>query len=115
MLRPRDVPAAAQALGIPQPDRTPTAANIRDLHRPWTVAQALDFLRIASGRAAAGPALEQWPVADFGAGWYHDITREKVLDLEPDPTYPVCVTGAGDFPIEYWSEEDEDQQPVPFD
>lgn len=52
---------------------------------------------------------------DFGASWYHDITREKVLDLDPDATYPVCVTGAGDFPIEYWSEEDEDQQPVPFD
>ena len=52
---------------------------------------------------------------DFGASWYHDITCERVLDLDAGATYPVCVTGAGDFPIEYWSEEDEDQQPVPFD
>lgn len=52
---------------------------------------------------------------DFGASWYHDITREKVLDLEADVTYPVCVTGRGDFPIEYWNEEDEDQKSVPFD
>jgi hypothetical protein len=52
---------------------------------------------------------------DFGAGWYHDVTREKVLDLDAGVTYPVCVAGSGDFPIEYWSEEDDDQQALPFD
>jgi hypothetical protein len=52
---------------------------------------------------------------DFGASWYHDITCERVLDLDADATYPVCITGKGDFPIEYWSEEDEDQNAVPFD
>ncbi|MGQ0779262.1 MAG: plasmid pRiA4b ORF-3 family protein [Pseudonocardiales bacterium] len=52
---------------------------------------------------------------DFGASWYHDITCEKVLELDVDATYPVCVAGSGDFPIEYWSEEDDDQEAVPFD
>ncbi|MGH3792471.1 MAG: IS1096 element passenger TnpR family protein [Pseudonocardiaceae bacterium] len=52
---------------------------------------------------------------DFGASWYHDIIFEKVLDLDVGTTYPVCVTGSGDFPIEYWTGEDDDQKPVPFD
>lgn len=52
---------------------------------------------------------------DFGAGWYHDITCERVLDLDVDATYPVCVTGRGDFPIEYWTDEDNDPEPIPFD
>jgi Plasmid pRiA4b ORF-3-like protein len=52
---------------------------------------------------------------DFGASWSHDITFEKMLDLDVDATYPVCVTGRGGFPIEYWSDEDDDQQPVPFE
>ncbi|MGH4022942.1 MAG: plasmid pRiA4b ORF-3 family protein [Pseudonocardiaceae bacterium] len=52
---------------------------------------------------------------DFGASWYHDITREKVLDLEAGTTYPVCVTGSGDFPIEYWTDEENGQEPIPFD
>jgi hypothetical protein len=52
---------------------------------------------------------------DFGASWYHDITCEKVLDLDVNATYPVCVTGRGDFPLEYWTDEDDDQKPIPFD
>jgi hypothetical protein len=52
---------------------------------------------------------------DFGARWDHDIVREKVLDLDLGATYPICVTGRGDFPIEYWTGEDDDQEPVPFD
>jgi len=52
---------------------------------------------------------------DFGASWYHDITCEKVLDLDVNATYPVCVTGRGDFPLEYWTDEDDDSEPIPFD
>ncbi|MPZ67310.1 MAG: hypothetical protein GEU83_18010 [Pseudonocardiaceae bacterium] len=51
---------------------------------------------------------------DFGASWYHEVSCEKVLDLDVGATYPVCVTGSGDFPIEYWTDED-DQEPIPFD
>jgi Plasmid pRiA4b ORF-3-like protein len=52
---------------------------------------------------------------DFGAGWHHDITCEQVLDLDIGTTYPICVTGRGDFPIEYWAAEDTDQKSIPFD
>ena len=87
VLRPRDVPAAAQVLGIPQPARTPTAANIRDLHRPWKVAQALDLLRIVDGRAVAGPALEQWPDADdttVGERWLTGLVAAFIADTKKE-------------------------------
>jgi hypothetical protein len=38
-----------------------------------------------------------------------------VLDLEVGAIYPVCITGRGDFPIEYYNDEDDDQEPIPFD
>jgi len=37
---------------------------------------------------------------DFGADWQHDVILERVLDLEADTTYPVCVAGKGDSPNE---------------
>ncbi|MGH3933200.1 MAG: IS1096 element passenger TnpR family protein, partial [Pseudonocardiaceae bacterium] len=52
---------------------------------------------------------------DFGADWYHEVTCEKVFDLDVGATYPVCVAGRGDFPIEYWTGEDDDQESIPFD
>ncbi|MGH3721881.1 MAG: plasmid pRiA4b ORF-3 family protein [Pseudonocardiaceae bacterium] len=53
---------------------------------------------------------------DFGANWDHGITCEKVLDLDVGATYPVCVTGKGDSPIEYWTDEDDDpRETIPFD
>ncbi len=64
VLRPIDVPAAAQVLAIPAPPRIHTAATVPALHRPWKVALAAGFLRIVDGRAVIGPALGQWPGAD---------------------------------------------------
>jgi hypothetical protein len=54
VLRPSDVPAAVQALGIPLPDRIRSAADIPALHRPWKVALGCGFLKIAGGQAKAG-------------------------------------------------------------
>lgn len=39
-------------------------------------------------------------VYDFGDNWRHEIKLERVLDAEPGVTYPVCVAGAGDVPVE---------------
>jgi hypothetical protein len=64
VLRPRDVPAAAQVLSMPPPARINTAAHVPALHRPWKVALAVDFLRIVDGHAVAGPARERWPDTD---------------------------------------------------
>lgn len=53
-------------------------------------------------------------VYDFGADWVHEITRQKVITLEPGQDYPVCVAFGGDSPVEYPS-EDEPEEPAPFD
>ncbi len=53
-------------------------------------------------------------VYDFGADWVHEITRQKVITLEPGQDYPVCVAFGGKSPAEYPS-EDEPEEPVPFD
>ena len=53
-------------------------------------------------------------VYDFGADWIHEITRQKMVTLEPGQDYPVCVAFAGKSPIEYTS-EDEPEEPEPFD
>jgi hypothetical protein len=37
---------------------------------------------------------------DFGDGWLHDITLEKILDPDPGATYPVCVAGKRNCPPE---------------
>ncbi|HEY6313709.1 MAG TPA: plasmid pRiA4b ORF-3 family protein [Streptosporangiaceae bacterium] len=53
-------------------------------------------------------------VYDFGTDWIHEITRQKVITLEPGQDYPVCVAFGGKSPVEYPS-EDEPEEPEPFD
>jgi hypothetical protein len=50
---------------------------------------------------------------DLGASWEHEIVLEKVLDDHP-LSYPECVTGKGDNPIEYY-DPDDPAEPSPFD
>ena len=40
---------------------------------------------------------------DLGACWEHTIKCERMLDLSADGTYPVCVAGTGDAPVEDWT------------
>jgi hypothetical protein len=37
---------------------------------------------------------------DFGDGWEHDITVEKLLPFDPQASYPVCLGGARACPPE---------------
>jgi hypothetical protein len=53
-------------------------------------------------------------VYDFGADWVHEITRQKMITLEPGQDYPVCVAFGGNSPVEY-PYEDEPEEPEPFD
>ena len=53
-------------------------------------------------------------VYDFGADWVHEITRQKMITLEPGQDYPACVAFGGDSPVEYPS-EDGPEEPEPFD
>jgi hypothetical protein len=49
---------------------------------------------------------------DFGDCWDHSIHREHVLDLVDGTTYPACVAGRGDAPVEDWTGG---PQSTPFD
>lgn len=51
---------------------------------------------------------------DFGASWWHEITLERTTERDPRITYPLCTGFSGDSPVEYWSEDDQ-QEPEPFD
>ena len=53
-------------------------------------------------------------VYDFGADWVHEITRQKMITLDPGQDYPVCVASGGNSPVEYPS-GDEPEEPEPFD
>ena len=37
---------------------------------------------------------------DFGDSWYHKILVEKILPLEPDTKYPICIKGKRACPPE---------------
>ncbi|MGH3612310.1 MAG: IS1096 element passenger TnpR family protein, partial [Pseudonocardia sp.] len=49
---------------------------------------------------------------DFGDCWDHTITCERVVDLDDGATYPVCIAGGGDSPVEDWIEGPDS---TPFD
>ncbi|WP_186762875.1 plasmid pRiA4b ORF-3 family protein [Lentzea tibetensis] len=74
VLRPVDVPQAAYALGIGVPQRIRSAAELPELHAPWTAALALGIVRIHDGTAILG--------------------RERALDTEDWLTSLAAVTGA---------------------
>jgi Plasmid pRiA4b ORF-3-like protein len=51
-------------------------------------------------------------VYDFGAGRVHQITRQKMITLQPGQDNPVCVAFGGNSPAEY-SSQVEPQEPEP--
>ncbi|KAA2265407.1 plasmid pRiA4b ORF-3 family protein [Solihabitans fulvus] len=52
---------------------------------------------------------------DFGASWLHDVALERVVEPDPTTSYPVCVDGRGDAPVEDWCEDDDAPAWTPFD
>lgn len=45
-----------------------------------------------------------------GASWIHEITREKVITIDPAQSYPVCIAFAGEQPVEYPGYEYDDDE-----
>ena len=45
-------------------------------------------------------------VYDFGDSWQHEIVLEQVVEPDPAVTYPVCVAGRGDAPVEDCGEDE---------
>lgn len=67
VLRRDDVPIACRQLGIEAPKRFRSAADVPELHVPWTAAVGCGLVSITAGRAVAGPALADWSVAGSAA------------------------------------------------
>jgi hypothetical protein len=45
-------------------------------------------------------------VYDLGDHWEHEIVLEKAVEPDPSGTYPLCIDGRGDAPVEDWCEDD---------
>ncbi|GLZ31938.1 hypothetical protein Lesp02_41260 [Lentzea sp. NBRC 105346] len=88
VLRPADVPQAADALGIGVPMRIRSAAELPELHAPWTAALALGVIRIREGRATRGFDAElderDWLVALAA------VAGDLLDDEEGDDATRIC-------------------------
>jgi hypothetical protein len=62
VLRPVDVPAVGNALGVTVPARVRTAADVEPVHWPWIAAEAIGWLRVSASRAVAEAAADDDPV-----------------------------------------------------
>src|SRR5260370_10113093 len=58
------MPAVGGAIGVGVRPNRRTAADVPDLHGPWSVAIAAGLLRISDGMVTSGHALEGWPPGD---------------------------------------------------
>lgn len=64
VLRKPNVPAAGAALGIVVPAKLRTAADIRELNRPWAFGAGAGLISVAGGKAAAEPGLDMAAIGD---------------------------------------------------
>lgn len=93
VLRKADVPAAGAAIGVRMPPNTRTAADVPELHRPWSAAIATGLLRISDGMVTSGPALERWPPGDavLLEAWFAGL--RAVCESLADPRQEDGFTG----------------------
>jgi hypothetical protein len=93
VLRKADVPAAGAAIGVRVPPNTRTAADVPELHRPWSAAIATGLLRISDGMVTSGPALEGWPPGDAALldAWFAGL--RAVCEALADPRQEDSFTG----------------------
>jgi hypothetical protein len=73
-----------------------------------------DEERIRLTKALPRPGTKIAYTYDLGDCWDHEITLEKILDIDNALTYPICLTGRGDAPVEDYN-PDAAEDPVPFD
>lgn len=70
-----------------------------------------DKITLAAAFARARKAITY--TYDFGDDWQHEIALEKSVQPDPAATYPVCVDGRGDAPVEDCC--DDEPAWIPFD
>jgi len=60
--RRSDLSAVASALDVEIPGRVVSAADVKAIHRPWTVAEAAGMITIRAGRAVAASGVRRDPL-----------------------------------------------------
>jgi hypothetical protein len=93
VLRKADAPAAGAAIGVGVPPTARTAADVMELHGPWSAAVAAGLLRISDGTVAGGPALEAWPPGDAALldAWFAAL--RALCQALADPRQEDAFTG----------------------
>ncbi len=93
VLRKADVTAAVAAIGVRVPPNTRTAADVPELHGPWSAAVATGLLRIGDGMVTSGHALEGWPPGDAALldAWLAGL--RAVCNALADPGQEASFTG----------------------
>jgi len=91
VLRPVDVPSAAEVLGVAVPKRIRTAADVPVIHHPWVAAQAIGLLSVDDGRARMTSA----PVEDQLPAWWTAllaVLEEESGDRQSEGATVLCRT-----------------------
>jgi hypothetical protein len=65
-------------------------------------------LRDAFPAGARKPVLYEYDLAE---SWVHEITREKLFEIDPAQSYPACVAFSGEQPVEYADEYHDGEHP----
>lgn len=62
--------------------------------------ESLDSATIRLFQALEAPGSHMAYLYDFGDAWHHKILLEKILPVDPDVRYPICVKGVRACPPE---------------
>ena len=93
VLRRADALAAGAAIGVRVPPKIRSAADLPELHGPWSAAVGIGLLQISEGNVSSGPALEGWPPGDATLldAWFAGL--RAVCQTLADPWQEDSVTG----------------------
>jgi hypothetical protein len=93
VLRKPDLPAVGAALGIAVPVKLRTAADIRELNRPWTFGIGAGLISVADGKAAAvsGQDITGMGDAEFLDRWLSGTRAMLAAETPKDSDDSVLV------------------------
>lgn len=72
-----------------------------------------ETVRLSKVLSQAGTAVTY--TYDLGDCWRHTISLEKILTLDETTTYPICVAGRGEAPVEDWNPDSPEGPTIPYD
>ena len=90
-LRPADVTAAAEALGIIRRGKVRRAADVPEVHQPWLAAVAAGLIAVEGNRAVQAGRLAD-PLATWWAGLQGLLADEAADQLGVDPRIIALAT-----------------------